>query len=418
MQENATRSFRLVCRPEERPLVEALLHAQGYEFVPEPFSPWCRRLVHEPKPLGSSLAAFFGCIYIQDRSSMLPPLALAPEEGSAVLDMCASPGSKTGFLAQLVGPEGFVLGNEPSSSRLATLRQNLFTLNLLHTATCSYGGEDLPLPAGGWHYIQLDPPCSGWGTVERNPHVLKLWQGDKVKPLIGIQRKLLEEAMRLLAPGGKVVFSTCTTNIQENEEQVRWATEELGFLLEPLELFEGFIFEEPQLAGCDGTLRVDPERSNAQGFYIAALRKPQDTQAPEEVQAGLRADILSQAEISEDFADTTRLPDGRIADIKNSAVFLPRHALDHFPETFRWRGFPLGKISRGDVRPSPRLRTLLPEYTEGTGLNIDDPALLSALLTGQSLQVDTPHKEIGLYFRGLALGRLKVKGKRALWTEK
>ena len=76
------RSFRLVCPPEQMPQVESLLRAQGYEFEPEPFSPFCRRLLCEPRPLGSSLAAFFGYIYIQDRSSMLPPLALAPRQGA------------------------------------------------------------------------------------------------------------------------------------------------------------------------------------------------------------------------------------------------------------------------------------------------------------------------------------------------
>ena len=157
------RSFRLVCPPEQMPQVESLLRAQGYEFEPEPFSPFCRRLLCEPRPLGSSLAAFFGYIYIQDRSSMLPPLALAPRQGEAVLDMCASPGSKTGFLGQLTGPDGFVLGNELSRARLATLRANLHACNLPHVGTCSFEGQALPLTPGTWDAIQLDPPCSGWG---------------------------------------------------------------------------------------------------------------------------------------------------------------------------------------------------------------------------------------------------------------
>ena len=125
------RSFRLVCNPGQIPSVEALLSAQGFVFEPEPFSPLARRLLQEPFPLGRSLAAFWGYIYIQDRSSMLPPLALAPGEGARVLDMCASPGSKTGLLAQLVGREGLVLGNEPARPRLANLRRNLAALNLL-----------------------------------------------------------------------------------------------------------------------------------------------------------------------------------------------------------------------------------------------------------------------------------------------
>ena len=162
---NAARSFRLVCPPSATPLVEALLRAQGYVFAPEPFSPFCRRLLAEPRPLGSSLAAFFGYIYIQDRSSMLPPLALNPAPGAAVLDMCASPGSKTGFLAQLTGPTGFVLGNEPTPARLGTLRANLHQMNLLHAATCAYSGDALPLRPQSWRAILLDPPCSGWGIV-------------------------------------------------------------------------------------------------------------------------------------------------------------------------------------------------------------------------------------------------------------
>ena len=106
------RSFRLVCGPEQIPSVEALLSAQGFVFEPEPFSPLARRLLQEPFPLGRSLAAFWGYVYIQDRSSMLPPLALAPGEGARVLDMCASPGSKTGLLAQLA-PARRLVGCHP-----------------------------------------------------------------------------------------------------------------------------------------------------------------------------------------------------------------------------------------------------------------------------------------------------------------
>ena len=140
-REAPLRSFRITVPEPAQSGVAALLEAEGFRFEPEPFSACCRRLTAEPRPLGSSLAAFFGLIYIQDRSSMLPPLALAPEKGAAVLDMCASPGSKTGFLAQLVGPGGFVLANEVSHSRLFTLRQNLRVCNFLQAGTCSYEGS-------------------------------------------------------------------------------------------------------------------------------------------------------------------------------------------------------------------------------------------------------------------------------------
>ena len=266
------RSFRLVCNPGQIPSVEALLSAQGFVFEPEPFSPLARRLLQEPFPLGRSLAAFWGYVYIQDRSSMLPPLALAPGEGARVLDMCASPGSKTGLLAQLVGREGLVLGNEPARPRLANLRRNLAALNLLQAVTCSWPGESLPLPDASWDAVLLDPPCSGWGTTDKNPQAIKRWQGDRLKPMLDLQRKLLTEASRLLRPGGKLVYSTCTTNVDENEGQVRFAVEGLGLEPIPLEPFPGFVFAAPELPGCEGTLRVDEGASNAQGFAAQTRR--------------------------------------------------------------------------------------------------------------------------------------------------
>lgn len=438
----AARSFRIVCPPAQVPLVEDLLRAQGYDFTPEPFSPWCRRLTEEPRPLGGSLAAFFGLIYIQDRSSMLPPLALAPEPSAAVLDMCASPGSKTGFLAQLVGPHGLVVGNEPNHTRLATLRQNLFTLNLVNAVTCSHPGEALPLPDGSWTRIQLDPPCSGWGTVERNPSVLKLWQGDKVKPLIGIQRLLLAEAARLLAPGGRVVFSTCTTNVHENEAQVLHARDELGLEIVPLAPPPGFVFAEPELPGCDGTLRVDPERSGAQGFFIACLRKPGHGGLDGRGDAGPLADgpplpdadrVRADAQPASAWPDTgldpALLPDGVVAPFGDTAYFLPRHALERLPAALRWRGYPLGKWGKDGIRPSPRLRTLMPQapcpadaerHADGdiALLHMDDPADIAGVLTGRSIDAPRNATAALLYWRGLPLARLRVKGGRALWAER
>ncbi len=213
------RSLRLISSPEEHAVVKGMLQAQGFTLEPEPFHATCLRTRESRPPLGSTLAAFFGCIYIQDRASMLPPLALEQAmgtlRGAAVLDMCASPGGKTSFLAQLAGPQGFVLANEPNRDRGQTLRRNVTRMNLANTAVCHYPGEQLPLPDATFGAILLDPPCSGWGTAEKHPKVNKLWKGEKIVPLENIQRRLLQEASRLLAPGGRLVYSTCTTNQKE-----------------------------------------------------------------------------------------------------------------------------------------------------------------------------------------------------------
>lgn len=416
----SARSFRIVSSGQQRPLVEALLHEQGYAFEPEPFASFCYRLLEEPRPLGSSLAAFFGYVYIQDRSSMLPPLALAPQEGASVLDMCASPGSKTSLLAQLCGPRGFVLGNEVNPTRLGTLRANLRQMNLIQVGTTCNSGEDIDLPAGQLACIQLDPPCSGWGTAEKHPQVLTLWQGDKCQPLIALQQALLRKATTLLAPGGKLVYSTCTTNEAENEAQVRFAEEECGLVREHLAPFAGFSFEERP--GGEGTLRVDGSQSEAQGFYIAALRKPLDAVAEPSDPGDTGADAQTAADRGRELAhdklagpcfDPDLLPPGQVFLFGDAVRFVPQGAQWL---TLPWQGALLGKLVGGAFSPDARLRCCLrpPQDAPEHSLVLDDIADITALLAGQSRKTGLTGRQAGLWWRDLPLGILSLKQGRAL----
>ncbi len=420
-EKTSARSFRLVCAQEHLSAVEALLHAEGFCFEAEPFSTWCRILTSEPRPLGSSLAAFFGLIYIQDRSSMLPPLALLQHEHTdkepiAVLDMCASPGSKTGFLAQLVGKHGFVLGNEPSSARLATLRANMQQLGFLNVATCNHSGETLPLIPNTWKYIQLDPPCSGWGTVAKNPQVLDLWKGKKIDPLIDIQRKLLQKAHELLCPGGHVVYSTCTTNIDENEHQVAYATDELGFELVSLDPFDGFTWEQSSKAG---TLRVDGRLSAAQGFYIAKLRKAKTSHTSLQT-ADMSFDKLCPSILESACTDINLLPAGQVVLFGHMARFVPHLATTLINSCLRWQAPALGKMLGSRVRLLPHMTALMPHQATNHALILDNIQDIYALLQGQSLKTNLEGRETGLYYSSshglLPLGRIGLKNGRALWS--
>ena len=413
------RSFRLVCPPQQRTQVQALLSAQGFTFEQEPFLDFAFRLIEEPFPLGRSLAAFFGLIYIQDRSSMLPPIALHPSPGSCVLDCCASPGSKTGLLAQLVGKNGLVLGNEPTRSRLNTLRRNMQTLNLLQVATCCWPGEALPLPEAGWDFIQLDPPCSGWGTGDKNPSVLKLWKGDKVQPLIALQRQLLHKAAGLLHPGGRLVYSTCTTNVEENESQVRFALESgLDLTLQPLPEPAGFTLAPPQKQECDGVWRVD-NASEGQGFFIAAFIK-NGKPAPLPIQSSPATPAFQRVPdyiLEEAGLDRAQLPQGDVAIFGDAVHFLPRQALERLPATLRWQGALLGKVSGGRPLLSPRLRDIAPNSSLPS-LILEKTTEVEALLQGRSLDTGMTGREAALFWRDLPLGRVRLKNGRALWTEK
>jgi len=423
---NEYRTFRLVCTEEEVPVVEALLHAQGFRFEPEPFYAMARKLTHEPFPLGESLASRFGRIYIQDRSSMLPPLLLAPPNGASVLDMCSAPGSKTSLLSKLVGREGFVFASEPSADRLGTLRANLRRTSSVNSATAKSKAQDLPFPDNSWDYIQLDPPCSGWGTVDKNPKVMELWSESKTAPLIGLQKALLEKASAMLKPGGTVLFSTCTTNKEENEEQVAWAIDALGLELEALEPPQGFVFGTPQLPGMDGVLRVS-EDSAGQGFFLARFRKPgasseeEVTLAPAKDLPGKRVD-LSRLKGGRSMS-LISLPPGETFDFGGKVYFLHQEALRRVPSSLRWQGALLGKVSgRGEgakFRPDGMAKVLLPKGGESVDiLNVEEPQPIEQLLTGQSLPSPVGKASVGLFFRGLSLGWLSRKGSRVILTSK
>ncbi|MBF0481937.1 MAG: RsmB/NOP family class I SAM-dependent RNA methyltransferase [Desulfovibrionaceae bacterium] len=420
VKERPGRSFRFTCGPSEIPLAEELLRAQGFEFEAEPFSPLCRRAVNRPLPLGSSLAAYFGLIYIQDRSSMLPPLALAPKPGAAVLDMCASPGGKTGFLAQLAGPGGFVLANEPAPDRLETLRRNLARTCAASVVTCCYPGQRLPLDDGCFDYILCDAPCSGWGTAEKNPKALTIWREDKVAPLISLQRALLAEAARLLAPGGRLLYSTCTTNPAENEEQTRKLLGATELTLSPLAEPPGFAFLKPARADLEGVLRVDGEASKAQGFYLAAFVKPGPgaTGATGRDAQGGGFSGCEPPGLDLPGADLSRLPPGLAQRFDHRLFYLPRRAYDFLPDRLKYRGCQLGAFSGNSARVHARARLLLPDYSPGCGFNAETPETLVKLISGQSLETTLDLPRPGLYFRGLRLGFLTRKGPRLLWSDR
>lgn len=403
------RSFRFVCKKSEIPLAQALMTAEGYRFESEPFSDICQKLVHEPFPLGSSLASVFGLIYIQDRSSMLPPLALNPSPGAFVLDMCASPGSKTGFLAQLVGPGGAVLANDSNQTRLATLRANLERSGYVNAATSAYSGESLPLPENSCPYILLDPPCSGWGTVKKNPLAAKIWQGKKTLPLIALQKSLLLKAFKILAPGGLLIYSTCTTNYAENEEQTAFA-EDIGFMKIPLDPFPGFVYEVR--TGGEGCLLVDGKASNAQGFYLSLLKKP-EASAPDQqetpVNKILKAIVIEKDKLRSEICDPDLLPPGKILKFDDKIRFQPQS----LPELNLLRQLPLIGEMKENFSLAPRMRSLL-SANGSARLDIDEISQIRALLSGQSLQTGLAGTEAGLWWHNLPLGKIGLKSGRAI----
>ncbi len=409
------RWFRMNCAPGDRTKVLDLLKAEGFEpsMVHPPTG--AMQVKEEFIPLGNSLANYFGFIYVQDISSMLPAIFLNPSKGSTVLDLCASPGSKTGQLAHLTGQEGLVIANEPNSSRLATLRSNLRRLNLMNVITTGYPGEDFPGQGGLFDYILLDVPCSGWGTLNKNPEAARMWTIERLAPLVSLQKKLLENAAKLLTPGGKLVYSTCTTNEQENEEQILFAVEELGLKVieQDNNYAENMICSDFQ-QNMTGTFRVKGSSIGGQDFFMAALTSA-DTQEIVSARYFRKKTVPTLVEYCNNMSEISW---GRLWDFSGNIFFVPEKAWKYIEKGITAQGTHVGRQKKGNLILNPRMRMFLPEEKSEHSFTAQSHGQVENLIQGQSLSFDTKDKLVQFYWNDLGLGWLKSRNNRLFWSDR
>lgn len=210
-----------------------------------------------------------GLVYEQSLPGMVASRILGPEPGSLVVDMCAAPGGKTGHLYELCGGRCRVYAFDHSRRRVGRLRETLERLGhrgvVVYRADSRYLDVDYPELLGRVDYVMLDPPCSALGVMPKLYDRKRL--GD-VEALAEYQRQFLKVAWRLLRPGGVLVYSTCTVTALENEDNIRWAVEELGFVVEDA------WWPGASRGLLPGTLRYHPHVQGVTGYFIARLRKP------------------------------------------------------------------------------------------------------------------------------------------------
>lgn len=266
----------------KRPEILAQLDKHGIVAEETPYSPWGMRV--EGKPAIQRHPAFEkGDIEVQDEGSQLLVAMLAPKRGEMVLDFCAGAGGKTLLMGALMKNTGRLYATDISEKRLAKLGPRVARAGLsnIQTIRIAHERDDrIQRLAGKFDRVLVDAPCSGTGTLRRNPDLKWRQSVEQVNELSDMQAKILEAAAPLVRPGGLLVYATCSLLDQENGAiQQAFSEKHTEFeVVNPVQQLAAVGVDLPTDAVTQGAmglpgLQLLPHRHNTDGFFAAVWRK-------------------------------------------------------------------------------------------------------------------------------------------------
>ncbi|XP_069506783.1 28S rRNA (cytosine(4447)-C(5))-methyltransferase [Ambystoma mexicanum] len=295
-------------KTRRRDLAQALIN-RGVNL--DPLGKWSKTglvIFDSSVPIGATPEYLAGHYMLQGASSMLPVMALAPQENERILDMCCAPGGKTSYIAQLMKNTGVVLANDVNADRLKSVVGNLHRLGVTSAVISNCDGREFPKVIGGFDRVLLDAPCSGTGVISKDPGVKTNKDEKDVQRCAHLQKELILSAIDAVdadsETGGYLVYCTCSITVEENEWVVNYALKKRNVKLVQSGLDfgkEGFTrFRERRFhPSLKLTRRFYPHTHNMDGFFVAKFKKFSNT-IPKPVKEGDSTEEVS--------ADATTTP--------------------------------------------------------------------------------------------------------------
>lgn len=389
--------------------------------------PWCRSGFYLPQrpQFTRNPLLHAGAFYVQDASSMVYEDIVASLVGDSPVsacDLCAAPGGKTTAILNALPDGSVMLANEFTPSRAGILKENL----------CKYGYPDIIVTNAAtsrlaamkerFDLVAVDAPCSGEGMMRKEEAARSQWSEGLIRQCASLQREILEDAVEMLAPEGILIYSTCTFNTSEDEDNALWIAETFG--LEPV---------DTGLAGKDGILgpvkgelpclRFLPGLTRGEGLFVSVFRKPESTvgsrstfrlkkKGRKEGKDKVDSRIMAMASSWIDGDFEIRNIDGRLLALSPSTAAL----LDSLPKGIRIMsaGVEIGEIKGKDLIPAHPLAmsTAMAHPFPETELS-EEEALIYLSKEAIALPPETPKGFVTATYRGLPLGFLKNLGNRS-----
>jgi len=217
-----------------------------------------------------------GVYYVQEASSMFLEQAFRqavdPQQAINALDLCAAPGGKSTHLLSLMNPQSLLVSNEVIRPRANVLAENIQKWGHGNAVVVHNDPQDFQRLPGFFDVMVIDAPCSGEGLFRKDKHAMDEWSPDNVALCSKRQRRILSDVWPALKTGGLLIYSTCTYNPDENENNLEWLKQEHDVEFVPLMLNEQWGVEPVDHHGIPG-YRFYPHRVNGEGFFLCVIRK-------------------------------------------------------------------------------------------------------------------------------------------------
>ena len=314
---------------------------------PIPGTPWG----HYGKISGKSSDHATGLVYSQEPAAQMVAQVAAPSKGSRVLDLAAAPGGKSTHLLSYLDNTGLLVSNEINFKRSKVLVENIERFGAKNVVVTNTSADKLAKVFKNYFdMIVFDGPCSGEGMFRKDPDAIQYWHKDYPSELAQLQKDILADGLKMLAPGGQLVYSTCTWSPEENEGVVAWILEnypdlELVAIPKLNGMSDGIDFPE--------TARMYPHHFKGEGQFVA---KFQDKRVPEQtrIKEGKSNLNKEQKQLWEDFAKKhlkTRL-DGLLQVFGDNLYLLPKGLPDLSKVKIARNGLHLGVFKKKRFEPS------------------------------------------------------------------
>ena len=332
--------------------------------------PWCQEGYYlEGRPQFTFDPLFHaGCYYVQEAASMFVTHVLRTFLSTLhsplnVLDMCAAPGGKS-TAARSVLPEGSLLvSNEPVPTRAQILLENITKWGAPNCIVTNNYPRDFRKAKARFDIIICDVPCSGEGMFRKDPATIGEWSLQNVEKCWRLQREIVADAWECLNPGGIMIYSTCTFNTNENEENVRWMMEELGAEILEVPTLPEWNITGSLLEGFNAPVyRFIPGITRSEGLFLAVLRKKDVTEGTGPIVTFQRLKVL-KADLPEgEFPKVELTYQEALKYLRGEALVLPPDTPKGFV-TVTYKGAPLGPVKNignraNNLYPKPwRIKT-------------------------------------------------------------